>query len=220
MNLQNVNRSVNAMVLVSVGYIAAQMLADISSLKIISVAGFSMDAGTLIYPFTFTLRDMIHKVAGIRVARLLIFAAAAVNLLMAGLFRLVAWLPADVQVGAQEEFSAVLSPVWRIVFASIVAEVVAELVDGETYQAWVRRVGFRFQWMRVLTSNAVSIPLDSAIFCFVAFGGIFPGAVVLGIFYANVIVKGLVTLISLPWIYLVKERAASPSGTQTPYRDP
>jgi uncharacterized integral membrane protein (TIGR00697 family) len=220
MHLESVNKSANAIVLVSAGYVAAQMLADIASLKIVFVAGFSMDAGTLVYPFTFTLRDMVHKVAGIRVARLLIFAAAAVNLLMAGLFRLVAWLPADVQVGAQEEFSVVLSPVWRIVFASIVAEVVAELVDGETYQAWVRRVGLRFQWMRVLTSNAVSVPLDSAIFCFIAFGGVLPGAVVLGIFYANVIVKGLVTLVSLPWIYLVKERAANPSGRRTPCRDP
>ncbi len=220
MHVEGVNKSVNATVLVAVGYIAAQMLADITSLKIVFVAGFSMDAGTLVYPFTFTLRDMVHKVAGIRVARLLIFAAAAVNLLMAGLFRLVAWLPADMQVGPQQEFSAVLSPVWRIVFASIVAEVVAELVDGETYQAWIRRVGLRFQWMRVLTSNAVSVPLDSAIFCFAAFGGVLPGAVVLGIFYANVIVKGLVTLVSLPWIYLVKERRVSSSGTQRPYRGP
>ncbi|KPJ61495.1 MAG: hypothetical protein AMJ46_02135 [Latescibacteria bacterium DG_63] len=206
MHFGSVSKSVNAAVLVAVGYVAAQMLADITSLKIIVFAGFSMDAGTLVYPFTFTLRDMVHKVAGIGVARLLIFAAAAVNLLMAGLFRLVAWLPADMQVGPQEEFSAVLSPVWRIVFASIVAEVVAELVDGETYQAWVKRVGSRFQWMRVLTSNSVSIPLDSAIFCFMAFGGVLSSAVVLSIFYSNVIVKGVVTLVSLPWIYVVKEK--------------
>ncbi|UCF78226.1 MAG: queuosine precursor transporter [Candidatus Eiseniibacteriota bacterium] len=200
------SRTPNAAVLVAVAYVAAQMLADIASLKIVFVAGFSMDAGTLVYPFTFTLRDMVHKVAGIHVARLLIFAAAAVNLLMAGLFRLVAWLPADMQVGPQEEFSAVLSPVWRIVFASIVAEVVAELVDGETYRAWVKRVGPRLQWMRVLTSNSVSVPLDSAIFCSLAFGGVLAVPVVLSVFYANVIVKGIVTLVSLPWIYLVKEK--------------
>jgi uncharacterized integral membrane protein (TIGR00697 family) len=200
------SRNLNAAILVAVGYVAAQMLADVASLKIVFIAGFSMDAGTLVYPFTFTLRDMVHKVAGIRVARLLIFAAATVNLLMAGLFRLVAWLPADMQVGPQEEFAAVLSPVWRIVFASIIAEVVAELVDGETYQAWVKRVGAKFQWMRVLASNGVSVPLDSALFCLLAFGGVLPGAVVLGIFYANVIVKGIVTVVSLPWIYLVREK--------------
>jgi uncharacterized PurR-regulated membrane protein YhhQ (DUF165 family) len=56
-------------VIVSALYIAAQILADITSLKIITFAGLSMDAGTLIYPITFTLRDLVHKSAGIRVAR-------------------------------------------------------------------------------------------------------------------------------------------------------
>ena len=63
--------------LLASAYVAAQMLADISSLKITEVAGFSMDAGTLVYPFTFTLRDLVHKVAGKQVARALIIGAAA-----------------------------------------------------------------------------------------------------------------------------------------------
>jgi len=76
--------------LLASAYVAAQMLADISSLKITEVAGFSMDAGTLVYPFTFTLRDLIHKVAGKQVARALIIGAAVINLFMAGLFWVVA----------------------------------------------------------------------------------------------------------------------------------
>jgi uncharacterized integral membrane protein (TIGR00697 family) len=181
------------------------MLADITSLKIVMLAGFSVDAGTLIYPFTFTLRDMVHKVAGIKLARLLIFSAAVINLSMAGLFQVVALLPPDMQVGPQTEFSTVLAPVWRIVFASIVAEVVSELIDGEMYQAWINRVGQRLQWMRVLVSNSVSVPVDSALFCLIAFASVLPGAVVLSIFFANVIVKGGVTLVSMPWIYLVRD---------------
>ena len=45
--------------LVVAAYIAAQMLSDIMSLKIAYVAAFSVDAGTFIYPFTFTLRDLM-----------------------------------------------------------------------------------------------------------------------------------------------------------------
>jgi hypothetical protein len=195
-----------ALAVVSAAYVAAQMLSDIASLRIVYLFGFSIDAGTLVYPFTFTLRDMVHKVGGKRVARALILAAAAVNLLMAGLFWLVAKLPPDVQVGAQPEFGAVLAPVWRIVVASIVAEVAAELADTEVYQLWVNRFRQRWQWMRVLSSNAVSVPLDSALFCGLAFIGRMPFAVVVSIFWANVLLKGAVTVISLPWIYLVKER--------------
>jgi uncharacterized PurR-regulated membrane protein YhhQ (DUF165 family) len=61
----------------------------------------------------------------------------------------------------------------------------------------------------VLTSNAVSIPIDSLIFCWGAFGLALPNSVVWSIFLANVIIKGLVTVISLPAIYLVKEKDAA-----------
>lgn len=191
---------------VSAAYIAAQMMADVASLRIVTILGFSLDAGTLVYPFTFTLRDMVHKVAGVRAARALIVAAAAVNLLMAGLFWLVARMPPDPAAGPQLEFGLVLAPVWRIVGASIVAEVAAELVDTEVYRLWVARFRQRLQWMRVLASNSVSVPLDSALFCGLAFVGRMPLAVVVAIFWANVVVKGVVTMVSLPWIYLVRER--------------
>lgn len=191
---------------VSAAYIAAQMLSDIASLRIVIIAGLSVDAGTLIYPFTFTLRDLVHKTGGIKAARALVIAAAGINLLMAALFTLVAHLRPDMHVGAQAEFGMVLAPVWRIVIASIVAEVVSELVDGEVYQVWVNRFGQKRQWMRVLASNSVSVPLDSALFCGLAFAGRMPMAVVFSIFLANIIAKGLTTLISLPMIYLVKER--------------
>lgn len=193
-----------AIAVVSSLYVAAQMLADIASLRILSIGGFSVDGGTLVYPFTFTLRDLVHKVAGIGVARTLIITAAIVNLLMAGLFWAVGQLPADSQVGPQIEFIAVLSPVWRIVGASILAEVVSELIDGETYQAWVKRFGQKMQWTRVLASNAVSVPLDSIIFSVLAFGGVLPWPVVWSIAVSNIIVKGVVTIVSMPWIYFVR----------------
>ena len=189
--------------LVVVCYVAAQMLADISSLKIISIAGLSMDAGTLIYPITFTLRDLVHKVGGIKVARILILVVAGINLFMAGFFWLVAYLPADLSVGPQEEFAAVLSPVWRIVVASILAEVLAELIDTEVYQLWANKFKNKLQWGRVLVSNGVSVPLDSLVFVVVAFAGTMSSAILFSIFLSNVLVKGITTLLSIPLIYLV-----------------
>ncbi len=148
----------------------------------------------------------MHKTAGIRIARRVVVAAGVINLFMAALFWLVAILPPDMQVGPQNEFGVVLAPVWRIVIASIIAEVASELVDGEVYQLWVNRMGRRRQWLRVLVSNSVSVPLDSALFCFIAFIGRMPFSVVISIFWANCILKGICTLISIPLIYLAPER--------------
>ncbi len=199
-------RIISAVALVTAAYIAAQILSDIASLRIITLAGFSVDAGTLIYPFTFTLRDLVHKTAGIRSARRVVITAGIINLFMAALFWLVARLPPDRQVGPQAEFGIVLAPVWRIVIASIIAEVTSELVDGEVYQLWVNRMGLRRQWLRVVVSNSISVPLDSALFCSLAFIGRMPFAVVVSIFWANCIIKGICTAISIPLIYLAPER--------------
>ena len=199
-------------VLVVAAYIAAQMLSDVLSLKIALVADFSIDAGTFVYPFTFTLRDLVHKLLGRRAARAVIVAAGVINLLMAGLFAFTAWLPPDPTWTLQREFAAVLAPVWRIVVASIVAEIVSEFTDTEVYHLWVTRVTRRYQWARVLVSNVVSVPLDSLIFCWGAFGGQLPSATVWSIFWANVLVKGAVTLVSLPGIYLVPERGRRGEG--------
>ena len=185
-------------------YIAAQLLSDIASLKITLIAGFSMDAGTFIYPLTFTIRDLVHKRLGKQVARTVIVIAAGINLCMALFFQFTAWLPQDPSWGLGREFSAVLGPVWRIVIASIVAEVISELIDTEIYHLWQNRITEKYQWMRVLSSNVVSIPVDSLIFCWGAFGFSLPHDVVWSIFFANVIVKGAVTIVSLPSIYLVK----------------
>ncbi|MGD8997926.1 MAG: queuosine precursor transporter, partial [Anaerolineae bacterium] len=169
------------------------------------VAGFSVDAGTFIYPFTFTLRDLVHKLLGRPAARAVILAAGVINLVMAGLFRFAAWLPPDPSWPLQREFAAVLTPVWRIVMASIVAELASEFADTEIYHLWVTRVTQRFQWARVLVSNSFSVPLDSLVFSWGAFGGQYANATVWSIFLSNVIVKGAVTLVSLPGIYLVPE---------------
>jgi uncharacterized integral membrane protein (TIGR00697 family) len=192
-------------ILVTAAYIAAQLLSDITSLKIIPFFGFAMDAGTLIYPITFTLRDLVHKVVGRKGARVMIIAAAVINLFMAGLFWVVSRFPYDPSAGPQPDWDSVLAPVWRIVVASILAEVISELVDTEIYHLWVTRITERFQWARVLSSNAVSLPVDSLLFVWVAFGGVFEAAVVWQIFWANVLVKGVVTLVSLPAIYLVRD---------------
>jgi len=199
------NRPIRSLLIVGGAYVAAQMMADIASLRVISVAGHAVDAGTLIYPFTFTLRDLVHKISGKTAARTVIVLAAGINVLMAGFFWLVARLPPDAFTGPQLEFGAVLSPVWGIVVASIVAEVLSELIDTEAYQRWELRFGQRHQWGRVLASNSVAIPVDSAVFVGLAtLFGIFPPEVAWSIFWVNVVLKGVVTVISIPWIYWVR----------------
>ncbi|QYK51892.1 MAG: queuosine precursor transporter [Anaerolineales bacterium] len=200
-----------AAVLVISAYIAAQMLSDVASVKIgvltlPALGSLAVDMGTFIYPITFTLRDLVHKLLGRQVARTLVVAAGAINLLMAAYLVWAAAFPSDASWGLGAEFAAVLAPVWRITLASIAAEVVSELLDTELYHLFVTRITRRYQWARVLVSNSLSVPVDNIIFAVGAFGGVLPWATVWGIFVVNLLVKYAVTLVSLPLIYVVPER--------------
>ena len=202
-----------AVVVVAV-YIAAQMMADIASLKIGVVAGLAVDMGTFIYPVTFTLRDLVHKTLGKRNAQVLIIAAAVINLGMVFYLMWSAAVPSDPDAFGGAEFSVIFAPLWRIVCASILAELVSELVDTEIYHLFVSRITTRFQWLRVLVSNSVSVPIDNLIFVLIAFAPVaFLGAqlvdswaVAWEIFVFNLLVKYGVTLVSMPLIYLTPDR--------------
>lgn len=196
-------------------YVGAQVVADITSVKIGTAFGRAVDMGTWIYPITFTLRDLVHKMLGRRAARVLVVTAAVVNLAMALYLAWVSRAPSDASYPFDEEFRLVMGPLWRIVVASIVAEVVSELLDTEVYHWFVRRVTTRYQWARVAVSNAVSVPVDNALFAVLAFGSLpfladddltLPWATVWDIFVVNLTVKAAVSALSLPLIYLSPDR--------------
>ena len=197
-------------VVVVAAYIGAQMLSDIASVKIGMVAGLAVDMGTFIYPITFTLRDVVHKTLGKQLTRTLIITAAAINLFMALYLMWAAAVPSDPSWGLGEQFAAILAPFWRIVVASIFAEVISELLDTEVYHWWVTRVTQRYQWLRVLLSNSISVPVDNLIFALGAFAFVLPWEVVWLIFIFILLVKYGVTLLSLPLIYLAPNRHESP----------
>ncbi|MEZ5372772.1 MAG: queuosine precursor transporter [Microthrixaceae bacterium] len=205
-------RAVMVLMVVGGAYVASSLMANVMSVRILSLGGWAVDAGTLTYPLTFTLRDVVHKVGGTAVARTTVVATAGFNVLLAiGLWAAAA-LPGDPATTGpgQSEFANVLNPVLRITAASIIAQVIAELVDTEVYRAWVARFGIRHQWGRVLSSNAVSVPLDSVIFAVIAFAGRLPADVVWSIIVANIVIKGLTAVASTPLIYSVRDRWVGP----------
>ncbi|MBN1287819.1 MAG: queuosine precursor transporter [Anaerolineae bacterium] len=207
--------SISAAVILIGGYIAIQMISDIAATKAIVLGPLTMDGG-IIYSLTFTWRDLIHKRLGIQAARATILLAAVINVVMTLYLWLVVQLPPTADyaaIGGQEAWAFIFGlegMLPRIVFASIVAEVLAELTDTEVYRLWVtRRTRALPQWMRVLVSNAVSIPLDSALFVVIAFAGVLSAQELTNMFASNIVTKGVLSLASVWLIYLVRERAVS-----------
>ncbi len=196
-------------------YAGAQVISQVTSLKIGVVFGRAVDMGTFVYPITFTLRDVIHKALGRRAARTVIVTSAGINLFLAAYLAWTASVRSDPTWGLGRQYSTLLGPIWRIVIASILAMVVSELVDTEMYHWFVTRITTRYQWLRVLVSNSISVPIDNLIFAVGAFGPLpflghnaatLPWATVWDIFLVNLVIKGLVSVASMPFIYVTPDR--------------
>jgi len=72
---------------------------------------------------------------------------------------------------------------------------------------WTTGIGKKKpQWLRVVVSNAISIPIDSVIFPVIAFSGVLSMGVLLIMVLSNILVKAIVTLLSFWTIYLVPEK--------------
>ena len=188
------------------GYICLQMVADITAAKMVQFWGIALPAGSMVFALTFTWRDMVHKRLGKQAAQILIIAALCTNLFMALYFMYVVRAPYPVWWEGQEAVAFVMNQVPRIVIASICAEFASEWLDTELYHFWVTKVTTKYQWSRVIFSNLFSVPLDSIIFAAIAFYGVMPLAALVGIVWGQSLWKWLVTIVSMPGIYLIKER--------------
>jgi len=114
-------------------------------------------------------------------------------------------LPSDLEIGPQNEFTSVLSPIWRLVIASICAEIISEFIDTEIYSIWTKKFKNKMIWGRVISSNTIALIIDSIIFCLIAFYGTIPNSILISILISNIIVKELVTIASVPLIYLTND---------------
>lgn len=194
------------MIIVVVGlYLFAQIIADVTAFKMIEIFGVTLPAGTFVYALTFTKRDLAHKTMGKKNTLYLIWVAAAINILMAAYFVFTIKLPSPVWFEHSAAYATVLGLVPRIVLASILAEVIAQVADTYIYQAWWEKFPKLPQWTRVLASNGVGVPIDSALFAIVAFWGVIPVNQLPAIIIGQIIFKYIITVISLPTIYTVPQ---------------
>lgn len=154
-------------------YILATLGANYTAAWFIPLPIFGQVAvGTFIFGITFTQRDRLHG-AGRRWVYGTIAIAALANVLMSG----------------------ALAVPMRIILASFLAIVLAETADTEIYQKLLP-----YPWlMRVVGSNAVSIPLDTLLFTLVAFGGALSTGSMIALLFGEILTKYVIGALVALW---------------------
>ena len=178
------------------------LVANIVAGKIFSIGDWSMSAGIIAYPLTFLLTDTIAEVYGRKATTRVVWFGFACSLLMTLLIYIVKVLPvAADSIVNQASYDNVLGNVPRIVFASMVAYLVAQNHDVFAFHFWRRKTNGRHLWFRNNASTAVSQLMDTALFVSIAFWGILPAGVLLSIFVVEYIVKILFSIVDTPLVY-------------------
>lgn len=142
----------------------------------VTVAGLTIAGGTLLFPASFIINDILTEVYGYPIAKRVIWTGFAAQALAAFTFWLVGALPAAAFWTNQGAYDLILGATPRIIAASFLAYlcgsfgnsiVLARMKERESSSHY-RRMGRRF-----LVSTVVGEAFDSIVFMVVAFGGTF-----------------------------------------------
>jgi uncharacterized PurR-regulated membrane protein YhhQ (DUF165 family) len=177
-------------------YVAVVVSAQVGTNKIVDVPWTDLTApgGTYLIGIALSLIELAHRTApsrreGFVNAQVMVACGFGASALLAAYLAILDAMPPDDALFDQ------LSGTWRIVLGSLVAFAVSETIDN-SFGAWLRdRV---HDAVRVVATNAVSVPLDSVVFLLVAFGS-------LEFIEGQIVVKYAVTLVfGIPLVLLLR----------------
>lgn len=175
-------------------YMLAVLAANLTATLFIPLPVFGQVAvGTFVFGITFSQRDRMHFCNGRRFVYGVIGATAVLNLAAMWIFTagsgelLIHFLTDQGWTWLAHGMDYLEKSSWRVLLASFAAIILAEGTDTEIYHHLRAR-----SWLvRMVRSNAVSIPLDSVLFNVIAFAGtgLFTPIVMASIITGEIVVK-------------------------------
>lgn len=163
-----------------IAYVASVLVANLLLDHFIELPFFGLlSYGTIFFAFVFTLRDHLHRY-GLNFALLGIALALIVNTICAIYFE----IP------------------WRFLMASFIAILFSELMNTGVFE----KLKARSWHVRVLASNAASVPIDSTFFTFIAFYGIFELPMMMEIIFADIVAKFLIASTIISKVFIIKPK--------------
>ncbi|MFA5184708.1 MAG: queuosine precursor transporter [Patescibacteria group bacterium] len=185
-------------------YLVSLFAANTLGLKIMPfIFGTHLSVAVFFFPFVFLTTDVIGQVYGKRMAKNFVLAGFA-SVLLFLVYSLVAlalpWSADGLRFRAS--YDAIFGVSLRMSLASLLAYVIAEYQDVIAFFFFKKKFSGRGFWLQSNLSNLWSQLLDTLIFMFVAFGGIYSVKTILLISAPWWLYKVLMGLLYTPLSYL------------------
>lgn len=187
--------------------VVGTIVCNIQVIKVVQIFGLIATLGNIVYASIFFNTDILNEIYGKREARQAVwmgfFALISATLAMQFAIR----FKPDVSDIMQPHLEAIFNFMPRIVFASLVAYLVSQHHDIWAFHFWKRKTKGKYLWLRNNASTMVSQLIDTTLFTFLAFWGIFSWNVFWQIFLTTYIFKWIIAALDTPFLYLARRMA-------------
>ena len=193
-------------------FAAALVLVPSTASKFIAIGPFNLPGGTLVFPITFILNDILTEVYGYGRSRRIIWTGMACQVLAAVTYWAVEALPAAPFWHNQQAYHTILSAAPRITLASLMAyfcgEFTNSVVLSKMKYGQKGAKGAAQAW-RFIASTIVGELVDSVIFMSIGFFGVLSLAdlvrTIVTLWLAKVVYEIIALPFSMPFANWVKK---------------
>ena len=174
--LRDQKEDFDPLVIISALLICIHMSANIMAVKLMDIGGMTLlDAGTIVFPFSYMLGDVLTEIWGFKTARKVIFLSFICNIILMGATALAVLIPSPAFMAeTAKAYDMVFTYMPRIVAGSLCAFLAGELTNSWLLIKIREKTGRRLLWVRTIGSSAIGHLLDSVIFCVIASAGTVP----------------------------------------------
>ncbi len=185
-------------------YTALIVMAQVFANKLVVFGEWVVPAAVIVYGVSFLITDALCEFYGKDEAKKAIFSGFVGSLLLvAGIQIVIAWPAAGFWEG-QEALVQTLGFTWRIVAASLIAYLASQNWDVFLFHKIKKTTGEKHLWLRNSASTVTSQFIDTIIFITIAFYGLMPNEVLIGMIVGQYIVKLIIAGIDTPFLYVMK----------------
>ena len=144
-------------------FVTLVILTNTVGVKLFTVAGVILPVSIIWYPLTFLVTDIVSEVYGARRARLLVVMGFLMSVVLLIFAQIGIALPVAPVYPLQQDYENVFGPVWRLLFASMTAYLLAQMADVQLFHFLKRLTHGRHLWLRNNGSTMVSQFIDTLI---------------------------------------------------------
>ncbi len=163
---------------------------------------FIVSAGILPYPLTFLVTDLISELYGQKKANLVVLSGFIASMFVLSFL----WLGAQFEaipgsIVNDDTYNSVFQNAWRLIAASMVAYLFAQIIDVRIFHFWKRLTNGKHLWLRNNGSTIASQLVDTTLVICILFVGVWEPSQIKSAIIDGWLFKMLMALIDTPIIY-------------------